>query len=170
MYKKQKKSWKNNIIYIVFVVLLFAADQFSKVYFIQFFENNPAPEVMVNDFLNFVYLWNKGISFGMFNNWEYSNLIFITVATVITWYFMLLYFKESNLSIKISYGFIIGGALGNITDRIKYNAVYDFIDFHFREYHWPAFNLADAFITIGGFLLLLSLFSSRVKKNEANKI
>ena len=170
MYKKPKKSWKDNIIYIACFVVLFVIDQISKKYFIDYYENNPNTSFFVTSFLNFEYVWNQGISFGFFSDWEYSNLVFIVIASLIAWYFISLFNKEHNKSMKYSYIFIIGGAAGNIVDRIRYGAVYDFIDFHIFDYHWPAFNFADTYITVGGFLLLTNLFSSKVKKNEKNKI
>jgi signal peptidase II len=81
-------------------------------------------------------------------------------------YFIYLYWYEKSKAYKLSYSLIIGGALANITDRIKYGAVFDFLDFHINDYHWPAFNFADASITCGAVVLIyLTIF----EKHETKK-
>ena len=72
-------------------------------------------------------------------------------------------FRANDKLVSISYSFIIGGAIGNIIDRVNHGAVFDFIDFHIGSYHWPAFNLADSFVCIGAILLVF--YSLREKIN-----
>lgn len=170
MYRKQKIFWQNNYILFLIIIGTILADQFSKSYYINLFESQEIAPYKLLPFLNFDYVWNKGVSFGFFAKWEHSNYIFITLAVLISWYFIKLFLQEANKRLKLSYSLIIGGAIGNIIDRIRYGAVFDFIDIHINDLHWPAFNLADSFITIGGVLLIINLFSAKIDKNEINKL
>lgn len=112
--------------------------------------------IIVTSFFNLVLVWNRGISFGIFNDagaagpWILSGLAIAVVLGLIYW----LRQAEGWLSIT-ALGLIIGGALGNVIDRFRFGAVIDFLDFHMANYHWPAFNVADAAIFVGAGLLLL---------------
>ncbi|MBL6942384.1 MAG: signal peptidase II, partial [Rhodospirillales bacterium] len=117
---------------------------------------------------NLVMGWNRGVSFGMFdgdsplNKWLLIGLALIVVMVLLVW----LKRAEDRL-VGYALGLIIGGALGNVIDRIHYGAVADFLDFYIGAYHWPAFNVADAGITVGAVVLVLdSLF----RGPEQNKI
>ncbi|MBP7710222.1 MAG: signal peptidase II [Rickettsiales bacterium] len=129
---------------------------------IAFTDQTNNPEIKVFDFFSLVYVWNRGVSFGMFNQLENSHLILSLVqgsiaAVLIGW----LYLNEKP-HFSYALGFIIGGALGNVVDRIKNGAVADFLDFHIASYHWPAFNLADSFVFIGVMILIFDdLFFSK---------
>ena len=107
-------------------------------------------------FLNLVLGYNRGVSFGMFGSdseivrWLLSALAILIVCSLAIW---LLKVDKTRLSIAL--GLIIGGAIGNVTDRIMIGAVVDFIDFHVGGFHWPAFNVADMGITIGATILIL---------------
>lgn len=114
--------------------------------------------IQVTSFFNLVNVWNHGVSFGMFSNFAYSQLLFsVIVATIIVVMLVWLY-RTKKLHLTIAIAFIIGGAVGNLYDRIKYGAVADFLDFHAFGYHWPAFNLADSFVFIGVAILLIDDF------------
>lgn len=114
------------------------------------------------NFFNLILVWNSGVSFSMFaNNSLLNRIILIVVAILITCYVIKLCLNEQNNLSKIAYSFIIGGAVGNIFDRIRYGAVIDFLDFHIKEYHWPAFNVADSFICLGVGILLLETFKNK---------
>ena len=110
-----------------------------------------------------VMAWNRGVSFGVFNNggqWNALLLSLLSVA-VVTGLLVWLRKAESRL-IGLCIGSIIGGALGNVIDRVRWGAVADFLDVHVLGYHWPAFNVADSAISIGAVLLVIeSVFSSR---------
>tara|TARA_Y100000389_G_C17228170_1_gene396768 strand:- start:194 stop:625 length:432 start_codon:yes stop_codon:yes gene_type:complete len=118
----------------------------------------------VNDYINFDLVWNTGIGFGLLsvNSSLIYNLITILIGAIIL---ALIYFALNlNKLDKFSFSLIIGGAIGNFYDRLVYNAVPDFIDLHFENYHWFTFNIADIFITFGIVLYLGNgLF---LKKNE----
>ncbi len=110
----------------------------------------------VTSFFNLVLVWNRGVSFGMFSNHpEWMPIILTLIALAITAVlFVWLWKAETRLS-AIALGLVIGGAIGNIIDRLLYGAVVDFLDFHLGGMHWPAFNVADAAIFIGVVLLLI---------------
>ena len=107
-------------------------------------------------FLNLVLGYNRGVSFGMFGSdseivrWLLSALAILIVCSLAIWLL-----KGDKTRLSIALGLIIGGAIGNVTDRIMIGAVVDFIDFHVGGFHWPAFNVADMGITIGATILIL---------------
>lgn len=123
----------------------------------------PARTIYFNDYFNLVLAWNNGISFGLFNNDNDINaLIFSLIASAIVIFLIRLLYKAETRKLALGLGLIIGGAIGNVIDRYIYGAVIDFLDVHIKEYHWPAFNVADSCITLGAILLLIdSLFSKK---------
>lgn len=105
-------------------------------------------------FLSLVKTWNRGVAFGFLNKEENINLILLLINTLLL-SLLFLYARKTDKFNKIALGLIFGGGLGNLTDRLLFGAVFDFIDLHYRWFHWPAFNLADLFITLGLFLFLI---------------
>jgi len=122
----------------------------------------PPRVIPVLPFFNLVLVWNQGVSFGMFGDgsvgaWALVLLAAGIVVALVYW----LRKADSTLSV-VSLGLIIGGAVGNVIDRLVHGAVVDFLDVHAAGWHWPAFNVADSAITVGVVLLLAeSLFPSR---------
>ncbi len=105
---------------------------------------------------NLVRAWNTGVSFSMFNNYgNFGTLVLICAALAIVGFLLWWLRSETNRLSQAALGLIIGGALGNVIDRIRLGAVFDFLDFYIGESHWPAFNLADSFICIGAAILIL---------------
>lgn len=98
----------------------------------------------ITNFLNFVKIWNNGVSFGIFSEYNLSPVIFICLSLIII---ILILYLMSNIN-PILQGFIIGGAIGNLIDRIIFGKVFDFIDFHINHWHYPAFNVADSLIVL----------------------
>ena len=129
----------------------------------------PPRVIPVTPFFNLVMGWNRGVSFGLFggdaglNSW-----ILILIALAIVVMLVLWLRRAETLWMAAAIGLIIGGALGNVFDRLRAGAVADFLDFYVAGYHWPAFNLADTAIAVGAAALILdSLFRSPEKpKNE----
>ncbi len=110
-----------------------------------------------------VLIHNPGISFGMLGDvpWWTITLVGLVICAVLA---VLLWQTESRFE-AIGYGLIIGGALGNIVDRIRQGSVTDFLDFYYRDAHWPAFNLADAAIFCGAAAMILSnMAEARTRK------
>lgn len=125
------------------------------------------PFIEVLPVFNLVTAWNTGISFSMFNDGGIYGVIGLSLlALVIVGILLFWLYNETNTLLQIFIGFIIGGAIGNVIDRIRFGAVFDFLDFHWGESHWPAFNMADSFICIGAVLMLLSGF---FEKNKTEK-
>lgn len=113
------------------------------------------PEIHVTSFFSIVKVWNYGISFGMFNSIANSQIIFsllqFSIAVILAFWL----YKNDKKHITYALGFIIGGAMGNVIDRVQNGAVADFLDFHIASYHWPAFNIADSFVFIGVAIIIL---------------
>ena len=142
---------------------MFVLDRASKEYVIKFFLSYQEPSYYLFSFLNLTLVWNSGMAFGLFESESNTyHIISAIIASVIIILIIWLY-KSTLLVEKIALSIVIGGALGNLFDRIKYNAVPDFIDMHYRDFHWFVFNISDIVITIGIILLLLS---DIIKKNE----
>jgi signal peptidase II len=150
-----------NIFNLILILLIFFLDRFSKIKIIKSQSN--LNNLFINDYLNFDLVWNTGIGFGLFN--LEANLFYHIVSLLIFFVILvLLYFAfRGNEYEKFLYSMIIGGALGNLYDRITYFAVPDFIDFHIDNYHWFTFNIADIFISLGVILLLFKEISYKKK-------
>ena len=145
-------STKDNIFSIFLILIIFLLDRLSKFKALEELSENV---FYVNDFVNFDLVWNTGIGFGLFNS--DSNLIYSSTSAIIALVIIYLFYiglKSENAD-KFIFSIIIGGALGNFCDRLVYKAVPDFIDFHFENFHWFTFNVADIFITLGVFSFLL---------------
>ncbi len=152
---KTHKLQKHTLLMIALTIIvgIIALDQHSK--YVVLTEIDTDPFVLL-PFLNITTVWNSGISFGLLANAEYSNVIFGTLSSVIvvTLIYLSLRYRGKNI---LAYSLIIGGGIANILDRITYGAVFDFIDFHLGEYHWPAFNIADSAIFLGIVWLFFNL-------------
>ena len=162
--KNLSKSFYTNLI---FVLLIFILDRFSKLYIIYLSERNLGSEIFSSKFLNITLIWNEGIAFGLFSSNQNNlyNYLTIIISVIILVIFVMIIkntgFKRNSLLI------IFAGALGNLYDRIFYRAVPDFIDFHIGEFHWFIFNIADIFITIGVFFMIfLELIDNNNKSHE----
>lgn len=124
------------------------------------------PPITVTPFFNLVTVWNPGISFGMLQDvpqgqWVLSGIAIIVVIALLSWLR-----KVNDRYTATALGLIIGGAMGNIIDRVRFSAVFDYLDFHAFGYHWPAFNLPDSFIFIGVALLLIGSFHHKSKSKR----
>jgi signal peptidase II len=109
--------------------------------------------------LSFVMVWNQGISFGMLDtNSPLMPLVFITLSLLISAAMVIWLALNARKAVAIALGLIIGGALANVMDRVRFNAVADFIDVHAGAWHWPAFNVADSCIVIGAGILMFRSF------------
>ena len=144
-----KKNYPLLIVPALGIVLL---DQISKIAIqntIGIFESVP----VIRGFFNIVHVRNRGIAFGFLNRIgsEYSTYLLIT-ATVVAIGLLAFWFTRLDANQKglaLGFSFILGGAIGNLIDRVRLHEVIDFLDFHIGRYHWPAFNVADSAITVG---------------------
>tara|TARA_R110002124_G_scaffold287216_1_gene471456 strand:+ start:149127 stop:149693 length:567 start_codon:yes stop_codon:yes gene_type:complete len=130
----------------------------------------PVSVEMVDTMLNFSMVWNRGISFGFLQQTGDGVMILIGVTAAITQGLMVWLIKAEDANTRTSLVLIIAGAIGNIIDRIRFEAVIDFVDIYFGEWHYPAFNLADSCIVIGVLLLVInSLVSGKAEKTITYK-
>ena len=152
---------------LVAAAAIFAADQASKQWMLGFLQVEGGLGrgrfVPLTDFFNLVVVWNRGVSFGMFAGhddmvrWILSGLAIVVSIALAVWLF-----RTTDRLVALGLGCVIGGAIGNVVDRIRFGAVFDFLDFHAAGYHWPAFNVADAGIFVGVAALLVDgLFRRR---------
>lgn len=150
---------KENIYYILLIIIVFLLDRFSKLKIINGFSEST---YYVNDYINLNLIWNIGIGFGLLstNSSLLYNLVTALIGSVIT--FLIYIFMTSTKMDKFIYSIIIGGALGNFYDRLVYKAVPDFVDLHYGNFHWFTFNVADIFISIGIITFILRNFFVKI--------
>ena len=156
---------KNFYISFSIVALIYFLDRLSKIYVIELDKNNLGSDIFNSAYLNIVLIWNKGIAFGLlsFSESYLYNIISLIIAIIII---VLIIMSLKNQGFKrYSLLMIVGGALGNLHDRIFFNAVPDFIDFHIGNFHWFIFNVSDIFITLGVIsMIVLELFDNKNEK------
>tara|TARA_B100001057_G_scaffold498825_1_gene607252 strand:- start:4099 stop:4596 length:498 start_codon:yes stop_codon:yes gene_type:complete len=162
------KNIKKNFIEIFFYILLiFVIDRLSKIYVTYLDNKNIDLEIYSSKFLNIILVRNEGIAFGLLTFEEiylYNILTFIILFII----FGLLYFAIKSVGLKkYSYIMVLGGAIGNVFDRVLYRSVPDFLDFHIGNFHWFIFNIADIFITLGVICLIILEITDN---NKINKI
>ena len=162
MLRDKIKLKKIDLISFLIVLVIYGIDRYSKVYVIDLIQSTEK-EIFLYDFLNLTLNWNTGIAFGLLSS--NANLFYHFVSALILLiiiYLIYLMVVSDNLG-KIIVSFIIGGAVGNLYDRLTYFAVPDFIDFHIENYHWFTFNFADIFISLGIFGMILKEFIFKKK-------
>ncbi|MDA9697755.1 signal peptidase II [Candidatus Pelagibacter sp.] len=149
---------KSFLIKLSLISIIFLFDRISKIYVIYLDNKLFGSEIFSSNFLNIYLIWNEGIAFGLFsfNEKTFYNILTIIILIIILIIFIMTI--KSNGFKQYPLLMILGGALGNIFDRIFYNAVPDFIDIHVGDFHWFIFNVADIFITLGViFMIILEL-------------
>ena len=147
------------------VFLIFLIDRISKFYIIKLATLEKNFEVYVTSYLNLYLVWNKGIAFGLLSfdsSFIYNIVSFIILLIIIVLILMIV--KELYIFKKNCLLIILGGAIGNLFDRIYYTAVPDFIDFHIGNIHWFIFNIADIFISVGVVCLIYAEIFFKDKK------
>ena len=155
---------KSFIISSLLVFSIFLLDRLSKIYVIYLDKKFLGSELLSSKFLNIRLIWNEGIAFGLLSFNEtifYNALTFLILIIILIIFFML---SKSNGVKKFSLMMILGGAIGNVYDRISYKAVPDFIDFHIGNFHWFIFNVADIFITLGVIFMIIIEITGNNKK------
>ena len=160
---------KSFLIKLSLIFIIFATDRISKIYVIYLDNKLLGSEIFSSNFLNINLIWNEGIAFGFFS---FNDKIFYNILTIIIIIIILIIFFmiiKSDGFKKYSLLMILGGALGNVFDRLYYKAVPDFIDFHVGDFHWFIFNFADVFITLGVFFMILLEFLGNNKLKKKNE-
>lgn len=151
---------RNFLINFSLIFIIFSFDRISKIYVIYLDKKLFGSDIFSSKFLNINLIWNEGIAFGLFS---FNEKIFYNILTILILIIIFIIFimaiKSDGLK-KYIFLMILGGALGNVFDRLYYKAVPDFIDFHIGNFHWFIFNVADIFITIGiFFMVVIELFN-----------
>jgi len=142
------------------------ADQAVKWLVLNYFLTHADP-VEVTSFFNLVLAWNRGVSFSLFHSDEaYAPFALSALAIVISVGLTIWLTRIEQRWPATGVGLVIGGAIGNVVDRLRFGAVVDFLDFHWGEYHWPAFNIADSAITIG---VLFLVSDGLFRRSEGSK-
>ena len=161
---------KNFLINFLIILCIFCVDRFSKIYVISFHERNYGSDLYNSKFLNISLIWNEGIAFGLFSftdKFFYHILSFLIGVVILI---ILVMLNRSEGLKKYSLLMILGGASGNFYDRIIFEAVPDFIDFHVENFHWFIFNVSDIFICLGVLsMIILEIVSNKEDSlNEKN--
>jgi len=158
---------KNRIffLHLLIVIIIFLIDRVSKTHVINLFEDSNSQQIFITSFLNIYLIWNEGIAFGLFSSESKDIYNFITILIItINLFIIYILFKLNDVR-KYFFLVVLGGSLGNLYDRLIYNAVPDFIDFHVGDLHWFIFNPADIFISVGVICLILVEFFAKNKKD-----
>ena len=157
--KELKKVWLGLTVALAVVIL----DHCSKYYILWFLQENAY--VPFGDYFNIVRAWNTGVSFSMLN--DYGNVGAWMLSALAAGIVVMLFYwlkKEDNRAVQLALGLIMGGAVGNIVDRVRFGAVFDFLDFHVVDWHWPAFNVADSCICIGAAIIVWEALRAKINK------
>ena len=153
------KSFKKHRIVAFLFLFTLISDQLSKLFVVK--NLYVGESINVLPFFNIVHVRNKGVTFGLLSG-SLQPIFFIILSLVIVGF--LIDYARKNKNYQHFISLIVGGAIGNVIDRIVYGSVVDFLDFHLGRYHWPAFNIADSAIVIGVFVLFF--ISCLEEKNE----
>ncbi len=125
----------------------------------------PANTIPVTQFFNLVLVHNRGASFGIFSDAPgWASIALIVFAIIISIVLAIWMWQAQETLLSVALGLVIGGAIGNVIDRIRFGAVVDFLDFYAGGWHWPAFNVADSAITLGVILLILDSLKTKSEK------
>ena len=138
-------------------IIIFTAitDRILKALVFDYLRSIPEKTVAITSFFNLTQVWNLGVSFGLFKADAFTGvIILLLITTLILSFLIYILLKAQTYLEMIALSFIIGGAFGNLLDRLYYGAVYDFLDFHYNNIHFWTFNPADVYITIGAVLLI----------------
>ena len=161
-----KLSYNRFIFYIFVIIAIFFLHRVSKLYVLNYASANEQVNIVINDFLNIILIWNKGIGFGFFsfdNNKVYNFITFLILTINLLIIYLII---KSDKIRSLFYVIILGGSLGNLFDRFYYTAVPDFIDLNYKGFHWFIFNIADIFISLGIICLICFEFLDYKKNNN----
>ena len=154
----------------IIVIIIFSLEKITKFYILTLAETQKYVDIYYNSFLNFYLIWNKGIGFGLFSSdasFSYNIITSLIIVINLVILFMIIKSKDYKIFFLLM---ILGGSLGNLFDRLYYQAVPDFIDLHYGEFHWFVFNVADIFITLGIICLIIVEFILDKKKIKNENI
>lgn len=152
------------VFYYMVIVVLLGFDQLTKALIARSLTVQSSKRI-IPGFFNLTHIRNRGVIFGFFSQSGSQVLyILLTLVSLAALGLVVYYFFKTPVSdrfMKVSLSLILAGALGNLTDRVLRGYVVDFLDFYIKNWHWPSFNIADASITTGAFLLIFILLLKR---------
>lgn len=144
------------------VVLTVVVDQVSKELLLRYVQKAGAMVQVIDDFFRLVIVWNRGVSFGILGDRALPPWVLSAIAVAVCIGLFIWLRRTDRLLVGWGIGLVIGGAIGNVIDRARWGAVFDFADFYVGQWHWPAFNIADSAIVVGvGLMLIDSLIGER---------
>ena len=147
----------------IFIILI---DQTTKIIVLK--KISPTDQYQIFSMINFILVFNPGAAFSFISDgyfWQKIILLIIPAVSILFFIYLII-FSQLEKYFKLSLAVIIGGATGNLIDRIVYGYVIDFIDFHINNHHWPTFNIADSAITIGAIIIIYHEFKTFFRKNN----
>ena len=151
---------KKHLIFIAIVVSIVFLDQWTKVHICSAMRLYDS-QVVIENLLSITYIMNAGAAFGflaqappLFRSLFFNLAAFAAMGLIV---YYLMKSRDDKPLLILALSLILGGALGNSIDRLRFGAVVDFIDVHWKTYHWPAFNVADAAISLGAMLMILEI-------------
>lgn len=163
---KQNRS-QGVLLAVLAIVLTTGIDQLSKSLALAHLSDGGL--ITVTPFMNFVLVWNKGVSYGLFStDSAYGPAILIGFSLIVMLVIFRFILVSDSLLTQIGYGVILGGALGNVIDRALFGAVVDFISLHAFDYYWYVFNIADIWISLGAVTLIGQMIFQREPENSEN--
>lgn len=149
---------------VLVALAVLVLDQGTKTAVLAWSDNWPGPVHAVTPFLDFVVLWNAGISYGLFPQGEAGRWVLVAIKVVAALGFAVWLARTARKVEALALGLLIGGAIGNAVDRVVYGAVFDFVSLHAAGYHWYVFNVADVAVVVGVIILLYDAFFVRASK------
>jgi len=162
---KFKKKGKVDMVWVIIIVLIIAADQITKFIVTSNFELGDSTTI-IDNFFHIVHWRNTGAAWGIMQNGKFVLVPATFLMVLLMSYFM---YKYNDKLLRVSLSMVIGGAWGNLIDRIfRSGGVVDFLDFQFGSYHFPAFNVADSFVVVGTIMMAYYLLFIHKDKEETN--
>jgi len=157
---------KKNIIFYVTLGIVLLLDQITKMYVSSIMSLHDSLSV-IDGFFNITYVRNPGAAFGFLadSSPAFRSVFFVAIASIaiLLIFFLIMKAKDEELLFTLSLSLILGGAVGNLIDRVRFGEVIDFLDFYLASYHWPAFNVADTAISCGAVLLVFGMIKKKGK-------
>ena len=174
MFEKLKNLIKHEKVLLVTIIIVYIIDKLTK-HFISMTYKIGESKTIIGKFIKITYIENQGIAFGLLSDWQHnykSLILFLISLFAIIIIFKIYRDSQHRFIEKLSFGLILGGAAGNIFDRVVYHRVVDFLSFSIGKFHWPFyFNIADLSINIGVIILLfISMTTKKEKPDEANSV
>ena len=162
-----KVNIKITLLDSLIILAIFLVDRISKIYILKITELESIVDIYLTSYLNLYLIWNKGIAFELFSFEKFFIYQSISLVIFIISIALIVMIIKSQGFKKYSLILILGGALGNLFDRVYYSAVPDFIDFHVGNFHWFIFNVSDIFITLGVIsMIILELADNKTEKQN----